>query len=103
MRSVHTTFQEAVPISRTDPSISLGFYCRSKKDFEDLERSFETFRKQQGAKCPDLFTFADKAPDYSLSTAMNDMLFDGEEDGELGPAQVDPVDESSDEDDYVML
>ena len=103
LRSVHTTFQEAVPISRTDPSISLGFYCRSKKDFEDLERSFETFRKQQGAKCPDLFTFADKAPDYSLSTAMNDMLLDGEEDGELGPAQVDPVDESSDEDDYVML
>ena len=102
LRSVHTTFQEAVPISRMDPSIALGFYCRSKKEFEELENSFKEFQKING-DCPDLFAFADKAPDYSLSTTMNDMLFDGEDAGELGPTHPEIAGDSSDEDDFVML
>jgi cysteine protease ATG4 len=120
LRSIHTTYQEIVPIGRMDPSIAMGFYCRTKKDFADLETALEQIQQQQhdqDKNPPDLFTWADRAPDYmnassSSNTAMNDMLLDSvldEHDG-LSTSSVPqqqqlgyPDDDGSDEDDFVML
>jgi cysteine protease ATG4 len=96
MQSVHTTYPEVFPLTRMDPSLAIGFYCRDKKEFAALEASLQELKKQSSA--PDLFTFADHSPDY-LSSAMNEMMMLGSseltEEGDHA--------EESDEDEYVLL
>jgi cysteine protease ATG4 len=103
MRSVHTTYPEVFPIARMDPSIALGFYCRDKSEFAQLEAGLAQLKSQLPEGSPDLFAFADHAPDY-LSSAMNDMmLMDsglGDEDTIEGVVAQEQV---SDEDEYVLL
>jgi len=99
-----------------DPSIALGFYCRDRKDFLNLQEALTNpnhrKRKHQptsstatGAGSQLLVSFVDKVPNYMSSALVNDMMqndddlyccFDGEFD--------DPGEnELSDEDDYVLL
>eukprot|EP00980_Cylindrotheca_fusiformis_P005594 scaffold1184_cov132-Cylindrotheca_fusiformis.AAC.15 len=97
MQSVHTTYAEVFPISRMDPSIALGFYCRDKQDFTDLESCLKKLKVKSSS--PDLFTFADHAPDYSMSTAVSSMVLgDMEDDMPGNEASAD-----SDDEEYVLL
>lgn len=96
MNSVHTTFPEVFPINRMDPSIALGFYCRDKKEFADLESSLSKLKVN--SLSPDLFTFADHAPDYSLSSAVSSMVLGDMEDDMPSNLAAD-----SDDDEYVLL
>jgi cysteine protease ATG4 len=99
LRSVHTTYPEVFPIHKMDPSIALGFYCRDKKDFAELETALQHWKEVQGNAAPELFTFCDKAPDYMSSAMKNMMLMDGG----LGDDDGDDADQESDDDEYVML
>lgn len=95
MQSVHTAYPEVFPLHRMDPSLAIGFYCRDKKEFTDLEASLKGLTASNSST-PELFTFADNVPDY-LSSAVDDMM--------LGVPEVDDVHarEESDDDEYVLL
>ena len=97
MESVHTPYVDIFPISRMDPSIVLGFYCRDKKDFVELETALKLLKVNSSS--PDLFTFADHAPDYALSSAVNKMMLSDMDDmnGDAEAA------DDSDDDEYVLL
>lgn len=99
MRSVHTTYPEVFSLTKMDPSIALGFYCR---DRADLERVFSSLRQWKAThpESPELFTVADRIPNYTgnaSSSAMGDM-FDSvmDDDGDDGG-------NASDEDEFIML
>jgi cysteine protease ATG4 len=109
IRSVHTAYPEAYPISKMDPSIALGFYCKNKADFENLQQQMKYLKAGlKDPSLPDMFTFADKAPNY-MSSAMDDMLLMdsgilGESTSDAGKAATNgSYDHESDEDEYVML
>ena len=98
LASVHTTYPELLDLNRMDPSIALGFYCRNRKDFLDLEDALT--RTNPHSSAPKLVSFLDKLPNYMSSVSANDMmLHDLDDDGVFD----DPQDEISDEDDYVLL
>jgi cysteine protease ATG4 len=98
LASVHTAYPELLDLNRMDPSIALGFYCRNRKDFIDLEDALT--RTNPNSSVPKLVSFLDKLPNYMSSVSANDMmLHDLDDDGVFD----DPQDEISDEDDYVLL
>ena len=99
MQSVHTPYADIFPINKMDPSIVLGFYCRDKKDFLDLERAMKQLKVDSSS--PDLFTFADHAPDYGLSTAVNSLMLNDMDDMNDGTAMNN--DDDDDDDEYVLL
>jgi cysteine protease ATG4 len=96
MQSVHTQNPEVFPISRMDPSVALGFYCTDRNDFVELEAGLKRLKSKTSS--PDLFAFADRAPDYSLSSAFNSMVMADLEDG-----MNTDITEDSDDDEYVLL
>ena len=96
IRSVHTSYPEVFPLIRMDPSLAIGFYCRDKKEFADLEASLKELKAAHPSS-PDLFTFAKHSPDY-LSSAVNDIMLGGLDDDDLGRAE-----EESDCEEYVLL
>lgn len=97
LRSVHTTYQEVYSLNKMDPSIALGFYCRNRKELESVFSNLKTW-KQANPTSPDLFTVGDASPNYSSGT-MNDMM-SSQMSGSLMDAD---DDQSSDEDEYVIL
>ena len=105
LRSVHTTNQEAVPLLRMDPSIALGFYCRTRQDLEQVEACMTSWRSSN-PNWPEMFTFAETSPDYAnggISSMMDDLIA-----GDMaGSSLLDTEDQDSgdvsDEDEYVML
>lgn len=95
LESVHTDFSDIYELRRMDPSFAVGFYCRDKKDFAALEASLKELKVDPDS--PDLFTIADKAPNYQ-STSMNEMMLASfEDDGNDERA------DDSDDEDYVLL
>ena len=94
--SVHTAYPEIFNLNRMDPSIALGFYCRNRKDFVDLQESLTRLNPDSSA--PKLVSFVDKVPNYMSSVPMDDMILGLHDD--FDNAQDDEV---SDEDDYVLL
>jgi cysteine protease ATG4 len=98
MRSVHTPYPEVFQLNKMDPSIAIGFYCRDKREFAELEASLQQLKAHSPASSPDLFTVADNAPDY-LSSAVNDMMLGDLDDDGTGAV----VDDESDDDEYVLL
>lgn len=97
LSSVHTGYPEVYPIHRMDPSIAAGFYCRDRKDFLALQESFNELKK--ASKSPSLFTFAERTPNYLIST-MDDLMLDSatfEDDG------VGAKNDDSDDEEYVFL
>lgn len=95
LESVHTAFPDVYQLNRMDPSLAIGFYCQDKKDFESLEDSMNELKR--ATTSPDLFTFAQKAPNYS-SSAMNDIMLESDN---FDEAAGNPDD--SDDEDYVLL
>jgi cysteine protease ATG4 len=101
LRSVHTTHPEVFSLSKMDPSIALGFYCRDRNDLESVFASLQTW-KASHPKSPDLFTVADRMPNYTMdpSTSLeistdnsqNNTLDSDDEDGD-----------AVDDDEFVML
>jgi cysteine protease ATG4 len=65
LRSVHTTYPEVFSLPKMDPSIALGFYCRDRKDLDFVFTSLRQW-KEAHLSSPDLFTVADRMPNYSL-------------------------------------
>lgn len=94
LQSVHTGYPDVYQLSRMDPSLAIGFYCRDKKDFLALEMSLNELKKSSNS--PDLFTFAESTPDY-LSSAMNDMM------ESASFSEGGGKDDGSDDEDYVLL
>jgi cysteine protease ATG4 len=103
LRSVHTKYPEAIPMSRMDPSMALGFYCRDRNDFEHLCASLQKW-KEEHTDMPELFAVEDAVPDYcaNVSSAMHEMLA-GDEFADSFAEDALENDEASDEDEYVML
>lgn len=101
LRSVHTTYPEVFCLQKMDPSIALGFFCRTRKDLEHVFSSVREWHAEN-RDSPELFSVLDASPDYSadVSSAMDDMMM-----SRLAGSLMMDGDEShvSDEDDYVML
>lgn len=96
LRSVHTTHPEAFSLSKMDPSIALGFYCRDRNDLDDLFSSLNAW-KVSHPKAPDLFTVAEHMPNYSTNPLAASVVISVE-----GYNSV--VDSDEDEDDeFIML
>jgi len=66
LQSVHTTYTETFPLAKLDPSIALGFYCRNRADLDSVLSQLQEWKKDHPGT-PDLFTVADKAPDYEAA------------------------------------
>jgi cysteine protease ATG4 len=100
LRSVHTTYHDTLSLLRMDPSIALGFYCRTELDLEQVFSGLQTWKEEHG-ELPELFTVADASPDYSsnISSVMSDMMLSGT------VSVLDGIDDSdaSEEDEYVVL
>lgn len=100
LRSVHTNSPETFPLSKLDPSVALGFYCKDRDDFLDLLANLEQWKKEHPG-LPEIFTCCDAAPDYSsqvvssidnmMSRSLTGFILDDE--ASIG----------SEEDDYVVL
>jgi Peptidase family C54 len=105
LRSVHTTSQEAVPLVRLDPSIALGFYCRSEEELHHLQQLMNAWTTANPS-LPEIFSFAELSPDYAdgnmiLSSMMDDMMA-GDTAGGSSLLDGEGSEEASDEE-YVML
>ena len=103
MRSCHTTHPEASSLLRTDPSIAMGFYCRTQEDLEDLVVRLQDW-KDNNPSSPELFTVADASPDYAanVSSAVNDMMGSSLMDDHDISASA-HEESANEEDDYVLL
>lgn len=98
LESVHTAYPEVFQLNHMDPSIAMGFYCRDKSEFLELQQHIRQLN-EHFRSLPDLFTFADYAPDYGMSVAAPDTtLGDLDYDEKAEPEVAD-----SDEEDYVLL
>ena len=102
LRSIHTTSQESVPLLRMDPSVALGFYCRTPQEFHQIQELMQGF-KAANPNLPEIFTISESSPDYAsgdmVSSSMMDDLLDGARDGS---SLMDNDSEDTD-DEYVML
>jgi len=97
LASVHTPYPDILDLNRMDPSIALGFYCRNRKDFFDLQKALT-----DPNTTPQIVSFVDKVPNYMSSPSVNDMVLndldmDDDDFDDPGDTQL------SDEDDYVLL
>jgi cysteine protease ATG4 len=121
LASVHSQYPDTFDLARMDPSIALGFYCRTRRDLESLEYSLKeidkAFAKASGtnkalSSSQQLVVFMDRAPNYEdnfLSEEANGMMMnDDEEDMLIGgklqcPKAQAYLDDDDDEDDFVFL
>jgi len=104
LASVHSPYPDVMDLNRIDPSIALGFYCRDRKDFLELQKALTNPKCRNKSSESQLVSFVDKVPNYMSSTLVNDMIQDDDDldcfDGEFDNPQ---KDEFSDEEDYVFL
>ena len=105
----HFNHERAIPLSGLDTSCALGFYLRDYADFCQFKSSLETLSIDhcRPNQLPEIITFADKTPNYEggVTSSMEDMVGDeGFDDFSVGGNDdVNEVEESEDEDDFVML
>ena len=97
LRSVHTTHPEVFSLSKMDPSIALGFYCRDRNDLEDLFSSLNVW-KVSHHNAPDLFTIAERMPNYTINPPPS--LVVGSDDVYNAAIEIDDDDE---DDEFIML
>jgi len=96
LASVHTPYPDILDLNRMDPSISLGFYCRNRKEYIDLQKALT-----DPNITPQIVSFVDKVPNYISSPSASDTMLN---DLDIDDCFDDPgEDELSDEDDYVLL
>lgn len=83
--SLFAKYPEVCAMASLDPSIALGFYCKTEKDFEDIVERLQSYGKEHPG-IPELFTVQDRAPDYtSTPTFLEDdegVFTEGFEDSE---------------------
>jgi cysteine protease ATG4 len=99
LASVHTPYPDILDMHRMDPSIALGFYCRNRKEFLDLQKSLTD---PDDTTTPKVVSFVHKVPNYMSSPSVNDMMLndlDMDDDDFDDPGE----NELSDEDEYVLL
>ena len=97
LRSVHTTYPEVFSLSKMDPSIALGFYCRDRNDLEDLLSSLNVW-KISHPKAPDLFTIAERMPHYSINPSTSFAVSPDETNNSAMES-----DNDDDDDEFIML
>ena len=96
LASVHTPYPDILDLNRMDPSIALGFYCRNRKEYLDLQKALT-----DPSISPQVVSFVDKVPNYMESPSVNDMMLN---DLDIDDAFDEPEeDELSEEEDYVLL
>jgi cysteine protease ATG4 len=100
LRSVHTTYPEVFSLPKMDPSIALGFYCRDRNDLDVIFNSLNAW-KQAHPGSPDLFTVADRIPNYSIVSSS----FEGTTDNIYSSAMESDEDDGKviDDDEFIML
>jgi len=122
LASCHTAYPDILDLNRMDPSIALGFYCRNRKDFIDLQEALTNPNHSSISSststskttttittAPKLVSFVDKVPNYmSASASVNDMMLhdldiDDDNDAFDDPGEQDEFASDDDEDDYVLL
>jgi cysteine protease ATG4 len=96
LRSVHTTYPEVFSLSKMDPSIALGFYCRDRNDLEDLLTSLNAW-KHSHPNAPDLFTVAERMPNYSINPLASSMACSVD----MSNSAIES--DNDDDDDFIML
>lgn len=93
LRSYHTTNPEIFSLAKMDPSIAVGFFCKSRDDLNNVLDSVQEWKCAHPTS-PELFSVADRAPDYSASVDdFGDSSF-LDQSGQLA---------SNEEDEYVVL
>ena len=102
LRSLNCPSISSMDMSRIDPSLALGFYCRDRSDFELLCASLENMKTNDETKnFPSIFSVGEARPDYNadLSSAMVDMMMG------CDSSQKDDDDHeiANDDDDFVMI
>lgn len=97
LRSVHTTYPEVFSLSKMDPSIALGFYCRDRNDLEELFSSLNAW-KVSHPKAPDLFNIAERMPNYSINPSTSF----GASPDEVNNSVMES-DNDEDDDEFIML
>jgi hypothetical protein len=53
-----------MPFSALDPSMAIGFLCRTLEEFEDFCNIHEQFIEE--SRCDPIFTIEERAPDYGI-------------------------------------
>lgn len=105
MRSVHTTYPEVFSLSKMDPSIALGFYCRGRDDLESVFASIQSWKRSH-PKSPDLFTVADQMPQYSVHPTSLELSAIEDKNSSIEADEEDNDDEdgnATDDDEFIML
>ena len=74
LRSLHADTPLVMALANADPSLALGFFCRDRADFEDLQRRAAELGRNA------IFSVAASPPDFSGAMAcMDDERADREE------------------------
>ena len=101
LASVHTPYPDILDLNRMDPSIALGFYCRNRKDFLDLQKALTN--ADDTTTTPKVVSFEDKVPNYMSSPSVNEMMLN-DLDLDIDDDFDDPGEnELSDDEEYVLL
>lgn len=100
LSSVHTEYPDVLNLNCIDPSIALGFYCRNKNDFTNLENTLAS--KTRNSSQQELVSFIDKCPCYMSSNSPNETFMPDFDDGCVGDFDYKGF-SISDEDEYVIL
>jgi cysteine protease ATG4 len=101
LRSVHTTHPEVFSLSKMDPSIALGFYCRDRNDLEYVFASLQKWKLTR-PNAPDLFAVADRMPNYTMDPSSSlEVSTDNVHDDAMDSDDEDG--DAVDEDEFIML
>lgn len=94
LRSCHTTYHEVLMLTKMDPSIALGFYCRNQQDLEHLFALVQQYNSEHPDQAP-IFSVEDSSPDYASGMGGSSMMD--------APFDESHRESDNEDDDFVML
>lgn len=106
LRSINCTNASTMDMTKLDPSLALGFYCRDRKDYESFCESLKDMKDDKRLKgYPELFTIAEAKPNYEadVSSAMLDMMMSSSSQLMEGGDLMDDSNNVDDDDEYILL
>ena len=106
LRSINCSNTSTMDMTRIDPSLALGFYCRDREDYESFCSLLKLMKNDERLKdYPELFTIADAKPNYDadVSSAMLDMMMSSSSQLLDGGDLLDDAGKADDDDEYIML